>query len=115
MDDAYDTATGVLKKRKKDLKLIAEGLLEYETLSGKEISEMLDGKPLSRNQGDDTPPSRGTAVPTAGSGKPKKDGEPDSGENGTTAAIGSLFGITWNCFRSQLFEGFAFGLRGRGA
>ncbi len=79
VDEAYDWATRILKKRKKDLKQIAEGLLEYETLSGKEIKQLLDGKPLSRNTGDDTPPSRGSAVPTAGSGKPKKDGKPESG------------------------------------
>lgn len=79
VDEAYDWATRVLKKRKKDLKAIAEGLLEYETLTGKEISELLEGKAPSRDLGDDNPPSRGSAVPTAGANKPKKGGKPDSG------------------------------------
>jgi cell division protease FtsH len=79
VDEAYDVATVILKKRKKGLKLIAEGLLEYETLSGKEIADLLEGNPLSRDTGDDAPPSRGSSVPTSGTGKPKKDGKPDSG------------------------------------
>ncbi len=79
VDEAYDWATRVLKKRKKDLKLIAEGLLEYETLTGNEINGMLEGKPIDRDSNDDAPPSRGSAVPTAGSGKPKKGGKPDAG------------------------------------
>jgi cell division protease FtsH len=79
VDEAYDVATVILKKRKKGLKLIAEGLLEYETLSGKEIADLLEGNPLSRDIGDDAPPSRGSSVPTSGTGKPKKDGKPDSG------------------------------------
>ncbi len=80
VDDAYDSATKILKKRKKDLKAIAEGLLEYETLTGKEINDMLAGKALNRDVDDDAPPSRGSAVPTAGTGKPKKKGgKPDTG------------------------------------
>ncbi len=79
VDEAYDWATRVLKKRKKDLKMIAEGLLEYETLTGSEINSMLEGKPFKRDTGDDTPPSRGSAVPKSGTGKPKKGGKPSGG------------------------------------
>ena len=81
IDEAYATATSILKKKKKDWETLSQGLLEYETLSGDEIQELLDGKPPSRDSGDDTPPSRGSAVPSTGAGKTGKKGpEPDAGD-----------------------------------
>ena len=59
---------------------IAEGLLEYETLSGDEIRQLLAGQKPSRDLGDDTPPSRGSTVPKAGAARGKKKGpEPEGG------------------------------------
>ncbi|MEZ5812501.1 MAG: ATP-dependent zinc metalloprotease FtsH [Rhizobiaceae bacterium] len=82
IDDAYDAARKILTRKKKDWIALAEGLLEYETLSGDEIKQLLAGKKPSRDMGDDTPAPRGSAVPKAGSagakGKKKGD-EPDSG------------------------------------
>jgi len=52
-------------------KMRREGLLEYETLSGEEIKALLRGEKPARDLGDDTPPSRGSAVPKTGA---KKDG-----------------------------------------
>ena len=82
IDEAYDAARKILTKKKKDWIALAEGLLEYETLSGDEIKQLLAGEKPSRDLGDDTPTSRGSAVPKAGSagakGKKKGD-EPDSG------------------------------------
>jgi cell division protease FtsH len=82
IEEAYDAARKILTKKKKDWITLAEGLLEYETLSGDEIKQLLAGKKPSRDIGDDTPPSRGSAVPKAGkprgSGKRKGD-EPDAG------------------------------------
>ena len=66
IDEAYDTATRILKKKKKDWETLSQGLLEYETLTGEEIADLLSGKPPRRDQGDDTPPARGGAVPSAG-------------------------------------------------
>ncbi|MFK5977711.1 MAG: ATP-dependent zinc metalloprotease FtsH [Rhizobiaceae bacterium] len=83
IDKAYATAKSILKKKKKDWEAIAQGLLEYETLSGSEIDDLIAGKPPARDSGDDTPPSRGTAVPSAGAGKAgkkKKGDEPDAGD-----------------------------------
>ncbi|MGB7288459.1 MAG: ATP-dependent zinc metalloprotease FtsH [Salaquimonas sp.] len=78
IDDAYDTATKILKKKKKDWEALSQGLLEYETLSGDEINDLIAGKPPRRDQGDDTPPSRGGAVPKTGkTKKPKEDGAGD--------------------------------------
>ncbi|EFL88728.1 ATP-dependent zinc metalloprotease FtsH [Ahrensia sp. R2A130] len=81
VDEGFATAKKILTKRKKDLEALAQGLLEYETLTGKEIDELMDGKPPSRDMGDDTPPTRGSAVPKSGakaSGKGEKGDEPDA-------------------------------------
>jgi cell division protease FtsH len=76
VDDAYAEALKILTKKKKDWIAIAEGLLEYETLSGDEIKALIAGKKPTRDMGDDTP-ARGSTVPKAGTGKsrPKKGGE----------------------------------------
>ncbi len=80
VDEGYCEAKRILTTKSDQLEKIAQGLLEYETLTGDEILQLLDGKTPSRDLGDDSPPSRGSAVPTAGkkkrTGKPK---EPDSG------------------------------------
>lgn len=44
LDEAYYTAFTLLKKHRKQLDTLAKGLLEYETLSGQEIVDLLDGK-----------------------------------------------------------------------
>jgi len=41
IDEAYAEATRILTKKKKDWIALAEGLLEYETLSGDEIKELI--------------------------------------------------------------------------
>ncbi|MCY6379318.1 ATP-dependent zinc metalloprotease FtsH [Hoeflea prorocentri] len=83
IDDAYAAARRILTEKEKDFKTLAEGLLEYETLSGDEIKALLRGEKPSRDMGDDTPPSRGSAVPTAGAkspdGKEEPDDKPDAG------------------------------------
>jgi cell division protease FtsH len=81
IDEAYSTAKTILTRKKKEWHALAEGLLEYETLSGEEIKQLIAGKKPSRDLGDDTPPSRGSAVPKAGATGPtrKKGGEPEGG------------------------------------
>jgi cell division protease FtsH len=81
IDEAYKFATEVIRKKKKEWIAIAEGLLEYETLSGEEIKQLIAGQKPSRDLGDDTPPSRGSAVPKAGAtgGRRKKGPEPEGG------------------------------------
>lgn len=48
IDEAYDTATKLLMEKKKDWTALAEALLEYETLSGSEIQDIIDGKKITR-------------------------------------------------------------------
>ena len=82
IEEAHDTARKVLTRKKKDWIALAEGLLEYETLSGNEIKQLLAGEKPSRDMGDDTPASRGSAVPKAGPAGAKggkKGDESDSG------------------------------------
>jgi cell division protease FtsH len=78
VDTAYADARDMLTKYRDEWIAIAEGLLEYETLTGDEIKAIIAGEKPARDLGDDRPPSRGSAVPKTGSGK-KKSGEPDTG------------------------------------
>ncbi|MCQ8784243.1 ATP-dependent zinc metalloprotease FtsH [Mangrovibrevibacter kandeliae] len=64
---AENKARKILNDHIDELHLLANALLEYETLSGDEVRDLLAGRPLTRDMGDDTPPSRGSAVPKAGS------------------------------------------------
>ncbi|MCR9136275.1 MAG: ATP-dependent zinc metalloprotease FtsH [Alphaproteobacteria bacterium] len=83
IDDAYASARKILTDKNDEFKTLAEGLLEYETLSGDEIKALLRGEKPSRDMGDDTPPSRGSAVPKAGAksqdGKEEPDDKTDPG------------------------------------
>ena len=54
VDGAYDDATKILKKNADQLELLAQALLEYETLSGDEITTLIEGGTIVRNA-DDTP------------------------------------------------------------
>ena len=80
IDDAYADATRILTEFRDEWIALAEGLLEYETLSGDEIKALIAGKKPSRDQGDDTP-SRGSGVPKAGAARKRKGDEPE-GESG---------------------------------
>ncbi|RCS23718.1 ATP-dependent metallopeptidase FtsH/Yme1/Tma family protein [Phyllobacterium salinisoli] len=79
IENAYAEARSILTKKKKEWIAIAEGLLEYETLSGEELKALIAGKKPARDLGDDTPPSRGSSVPKAGAAKKRKGNEPDAG------------------------------------
>ena len=69
--EAHETAVKILKKKKKDWIALAEALLEYETLSGEEIKELLenDTKP-KRPDGSGGSRPKVSAVPTTRKPKP---------------------------------------------
>jgi cell division protease FtsH len=76
-----DEARRIMTEGRHEWEAIAEGLLEYETLSGDEINALLKGTPPSRPDigADDAGPS--SAVPVIGKRrKPKGDGEIGSPE-----------------------------------
>ncbi len=80
VDEGYATAKNILKKEKKKLDLLANGLLEYETLTGSEITQVLSGKPLNRDLDDFDEPddkqdkSSVTSIPKTGTNGRKKGG-----------------------------------------
>jgi cell division protease FtsH len=75
VDEGYRTAREILTKNKAQFEIVAQALLEYETLSGDEIKELIAGNAIVRDD-PDAPPARGSAVPIAGKKRPKKD-KPD--------------------------------------
>lgn len=77
VDDGYNEAKRILTDHNEDLHKIANGLLEYETLSGQEIKDLIKGILPKRDDSDDATPTRGSAIPKTG--KKSTDGEPDAG------------------------------------
>jgi cell division protease FtsH len=54
VDKSYIDAEKIIKKKRKDLDIIANGLLDYETLTGDEIINLLKGiEPIRENPSDD--------------------------------------------------------------
>ena len=70
--EAHETALAVLKKKKKNWHKLAEALLEYETLSGDEIKNLLEDniKPKRPDFDNDGKPEL-SAIPTTVKSKPK--------------------------------------------
>jgi cell division protease FtsH len=70
VEGAHKRATAILKKQAKKLHLLAEALLEYETLSGEDIAQLLKTGKLDRPDRPTGPvivkPVRGSAIPKAG-------------------------------------------------
>jgi cell division protease FtsH len=74
IEDGEREARRVLTDNRADWEMIAEGLLEFETLSGDEIKDLLNGKRPNRESTIDPPTPRGSAVPTAGKPRPRGGG-----------------------------------------
>ena len=75
VDEGYETAKKILTKNKKKLDNLALGLLEYETLTGDEITKVMKGENLNREDGlddldGDDQGSSLAAVPKSGGDKP---------------------------------------------
>ena len=50
LQESYNRAKGIVERHEEELKLIAEALLKYETLSGDDVKTIIAGKTLQRNQ-----------------------------------------------------------------
>ncbi len=72
VDEGYDTAKKILTDHIDELHTIAKGLLEYETLSGDEIQNLLKGEPPIRDRGEPAKPAEGptSSVPVSGGSGP---------------------------------------------
>jgi cell division protease FtsH len=69
VEAGYAEAESILKEKRADLELLAKGLLEFETLSGDEIKDLLIGKRPVRESVIEPSAPRSSAVPTAGKGR----------------------------------------------
>ncbi|MCI4662571.1 MAG: ATP-dependent zinc metalloprotease FtsH [Neomegalonema sp.] len=76
VDTGYSSAKQILTDHIEDLHRLANGLLEYETLTGDEIRKVIAGEPLDRDEdgASGTSPTRGIGVPKAGRPRPESDG-----------------------------------------
>ncbi|MCL5778499.1 ATP-dependent zinc metalloprotease FtsH [Limibaculum sp. FT325] len=77
IDEGYQTAKRILTEKHDEFVRLAEGLLEYETLTGDEIRKVIAGEKLDRSDDSGMPPAAHgdggrAAVPKAG--KPKRGG-----------------------------------------
>ena len=62
IDEGYQTAHRILLEKDEEFERLAQGLLEYETLTGEDIGKVIRGEPLGED--DDTP---GSSIPSVSS------------------------------------------------
>lgn len=89
LEEARKRATKVLTERRKDLDVVAKGLVEYEVLNADEIRRLLKGEKLPKLTANPNrpikvpeislPPKFGGGGPPAGIGKPPSSPPPPSG------------------------------------
>jgi cell division protease FtsH len=76
VEEGYNQATTILSEKRADLETLAKGLLEYETLTGEEIQDLLKGKKPNRESVLEPTTPRTSAVPPAGKPRPRPDPDP---------------------------------------
>ncbi|PZX48108.1 membrane protease FtsH catalytic subunit [Roseinatronobacter thiooxidans] len=80
VNEGYETAKKILTERREELENLAQGLLEYETLTGPEIARVMRGEALDRGDDDgDTPTSGTPSVATVPKTRGRKRGDEDGG------------------------------------
>jgi cell division protease FtsH len=82
VDEGYARAKHLLDEHRDQLETLAQALLEYETLSGEEITKVIAGEPVDRGG------SKGPSLPAAGSSIPKAK-RPKPGAIGGPATAGA--------------------------
>ena len=76
VEEGLEWARRILTEKRADLEALAKGLLEFETLSGDEITDLLGGKKPNRESMIEPSTPRGSAVPSAGKGRPRPEPGP---------------------------------------
>jgi cell division protease FtsH len=79
IEEGYQTAVSILTKKKKEFERLAQGLLEYETLTGEEIGKVIKGQKLGDD--DDSEPPKAKTKPSVAevpktTRKPRKPRDP---------------------------------------
>ncbi|MFM9973830.1 MAG: ATP-dependent zinc metalloprotease FtsH [Beijerinckiaceae bacterium] len=75
IETSEKAARKILTDNRKQFEAIGQALLDYETLTGDELRDLIVGKMPKRDDEDSPPTPRGTAIPKAGKGRPKNEGE----------------------------------------
>ena len=82
IDEGYEKAYQIITDNMEEFERLAQGLLEYETLTGEEIERVIRGEPPHSEDDDETPSDSGsapslTAIPKT---KPRKKPDASSGD-----------------------------------
>ena len=87
VDEGYEEARRILTEHKDDLEVLAQGLLEFETLTGEEIKDLLKGKrPVREDPSEDTTPTARLGCPGDG----HRQAAAGQGRHGAGAAAAGL-------------------------
>ncbi|MEM7525989.1 MAG: cell division protein FtsH, partial [Pseudomonadota bacterium] len=82
IDEGYETARRILTENEEGWERLAQGLLEYETLTGDEIQRVINGETIDRSEDGGSPPPSDAGKPRLSS-VPKtgrsRGGEPEGG------------------------------------
>ena len=73
VEEGYNEATRILTEKRDHLEALAKGLLEFETLTGDEITDIINGKKPNRESVLEPAGPRTSAVPPAGKPRPRPD------------------------------------------
>lgn len=79
IDEAYEKATSLLKENRDKLEVVAEALMEYETLDGAQIIELMETGSMSNPPKSPKPPEIPDEKPKATSKPPVTEEEDDDG------------------------------------
>ena len=76
VEEGFTEARQILTEKRADLETLAKGLLEFETLTGDEIKDLLMGKRPTRESIIEPTTPRPSTVPSAGAGRNRPRPEP---------------------------------------
>ena len=82
IDEAYKTAKTILEEKEDEFERLAQGLLEYETLTGDEIKRVIKGESIDRGDDEDDEPTQGSAPSVTAIPKTKPRAKPTGGDGG---------------------------------
>jgi cell division protease FtsH len=73
VEEGLAEAERILTEKRGDLEVLAKGLIEFETLTGDEIKDLLEGKRPNRETAVEPTTPRSSAVPPSGKPRPRPD------------------------------------------